>query len=266
MASYACAACDATCCRNCVRLNSAARQVGGGDVAPQAALAGKRNRESDSLIAAIARRGIEDVRLSRDVRGERRIGERGGGDDVRARLFHLRARRRQRGIAHERLVDRLLARKPQRLECLRRGGDGKENRAAARMQVQELREIIDNLRHDRRSDARNKYETELWIREGDARVRVPVEMIERLEADGDYVRLHVGQRVRLMRARLGDLADRLDPSRFVRVHRSEIVRHDLIAAIRRHESGRTFAVSLAAGKFPSVAVTFTRSRAHITLS
>jgi hypothetical protein len=31
-------------------------------------------------------------------------------------------------------------------------------------------------------------------------------MIERLEADGDYVRLHVGQRVRLMRARLGDLA------------------------------------------------------------
>ncbi|HKU13639.1 MAG TPA: LytTR family DNA-binding domain-containing protein [Steroidobacteraceae bacterium] len=111
----------------------------------------------------------------------------------------------------------------------------------ANARVQELRDIVDTLRAERRG-GQKKYDTELWIREGDARVRVPVEMIERLEADGDYVRLHVGQRVRLLRARLGDLADRLDPSKFVRVHRSEIVRHDLIAAIRRHDSGRTFAV------------------------
>jgi two-component system response regulator AlgR len=104
------------------------------------------------------------------------------------------------------------------------------------------------LRADRRGNGtQKKYENELWIREGDARVRVPVQMIERFEADGDYVRLHVGQRVRLLRARLGDLADRLDPAQFVRIHRSEIVRHDLIAAIRRHDSGRTFAV-LAGGR------------------
>jgi DNA-binding LytR/AlgR family response regulator len=118
----------------------------------------------------------------------------------------------------------------------------------AQARVQELREIIDSLRAERRGGAsQKKYESELWIREGDARVRVPVQMIERLEADGDYVRLHVGQRMRLMRARLGDLADRLDPAQFVRIHRSEIVRHDLIAAIRRHDSGRTFAV-LAGGR------------------
>ena len=117
----------------------------------------------------------------------------------------------------------------------------------AQARVQELREIIDSLRAERRGGTQKKYENELWIREGDARVRVPVQMIERLEADGDYVRLHVGQRMRLMRARLGDLADRLDPAQFVRIHRSEIVRHDLIAAIRRHDSGRTFAV-LAGGR------------------
>ena len=119
----------------------------------------------------------------------------------------------------------------------------------AQARVQELREIVDSLRAERHGGggAQKKYETELWIREGDARVRVPVEMIERLEADGDYVKLHVGQRVRLMRARLGDLADRLDPAQFVRIHRSEIVRHDLIAAVRRHDSGRTFAV-LAGGR------------------
>jgi DNA-binding LytR/AlgR family response regulator len=113
----------------------------------------------------------------------------------------------------------------------------------AQARVQELREIIESLRAEHHGGgAQKRYETELWIREGDARVRVPVEMIERLEADGDYVKLHVGQRVRLLRARLGDLADRLDPAQFVRIHRSEIVRHDQIAAIRRHDSGRTFAV------------------------
>jgi two-component system, LytTR family, response regulator len=129
------------------------------------------------------------------------------------------------------------------LEALERARERRELRDA-QARVQELRQIIDNLRAERRggSNTQKKYETELWIREGDARVRVPVQMIERLEADGDYVRLHVGQRVRLMRARLGDLAERLDPAQFVRIHRSEIVRHDLIAAIRRHDSGRTFAV------------------------
>jgi two-component system LytT family response regulator len=133
------------------------------------------------------------------------------------------------------------------LEALERARARRELRNA-QARVQELRGIIETLRAERRGgSAQKKYETELWIREGDARVRVPVDMIERLEADGDYVRLHIGQRARLMRARLGDLADRLDPARFVRIHRSEIVRHDLIAAIRRHDSGRTFAV-LAGGR------------------
>jgi DNA-binding LytR/AlgR family response regulator len=134
------------------------------------------------------------------------------------------------------------------LESLERARVRRELRNA-QARVQELREIVDSLRAERHGSggAQKKYETELWIREGDARVRVPVELIERLEADGDYVKLHVGQRVRLMRARLGDLADRLDPAQFVRIHRSEIVRHDLIAAVRRHDSGRTFAV-LAGGR------------------
>jgi two-component system LytT family response regulator len=133
------------------------------------------------------------------------------------------------------------------LESLERARVRRELRDA-QARVRELREIVDSLRAERQGGgAQKKFETELWIREGDARVRVPVEMIERLEADGDYVKLHVGQRVRLMRARLGDLADRLDPAQFVRIHRSEIVRHDLIAAIRRHDSGRTFAV-LAGGR------------------
>jgi DNA-binding LytR/AlgR family response regulator len=132
------------------------------------------------------------------------------------------------------------------LEALQRARARRELRDAS-AHIAELRDIIEKLRTDRRRTTRQTYETELWIREGDARVRIPVDMLDRIEADGDYVRLHVGQRVRLLRARINDLGERLDPGRFVRIHRSEIVRHDLVSAIRRHSSGRCFAV-LAGGR------------------
>ena len=45
-----------------------------------------------------------------------------------------------------------------------------------------------------------------------------------------------------LRARLGELAKQLDPACFVRIHRSEIVRRDLVAAVRRKQSGRSVVV------------------------
>jgi two-component system, LytTR family, response regulator len=142
-----------------------------------------------------------------------------------------------------RVIDYLLKPVEQQrlLEALQRVRARRELRDA-RTHIAELREVIENLRRDHRAIAQKSYETELWIREGEARVRIPIEMIERFEADGDYVRLHIGQRVRLMRARFGDLAQRLNPDYFVRIHRSEIVRHDLVAGIKRSESGRAFAI------------------------
>ena len=140
-------------------------------------------------------------------------------------------------------VDYLL--KPVEPERLREALDRVRQRRELRdaeTRLAEMRNVIDKLRADRRSDARKPYQTELWIREGDARVRIPLEQVDRFEADGDYVRVHVGQRVRLLRARFSELADRLDPERFVRVHRSEIIRQDLVAALRRCDTGRTLAV------------------------
>jgi len=101
-------------------------QVGRGDVAPQSPLARKREGDPESLVAAVAGSGIENVALSRHVGDESRIGERGGGDHVRARLFNLRARRGQCRVAREGLVDGLLAGKPQRFERLCRCGCSNE--------------------------------------------------------------------------------------------------------------------------------------------
>jgi two-component system, LytTR family, response regulator len=52
---------------------------------------------------------------------------------------------------------------------------------------------------------------------------VPVADIDWIESAGVYVNLHVGAKELLYRAALGELARKLDPMRFVRVHRSAIV-------------------------------------------
>jgi len=47
--------------------------------------------------------------------------------------------------------------------------------------------------------------------------------IEWIEAAGNYLRLHVGADSHLLRETMNELETRLDPSRFIRVHRSAIV-------------------------------------------
>jgi len=54
-------------------------------------------------------------------------------------------------------------------------------------------------------------------------VVVPVEQVVWFEGDGNYVRLHCGPDVYRVRATMGGLESRLDPSIFCRTHRSTIV-------------------------------------------
>jgi len=58
---------------------------------------------------------------------------------------------------------------------------------------------------------------------------VPVDDVDWIEAEGDYVRLHTPRKVHLHRERMSALEKNLDPSVFIRIHRSTIVR---IARIR----------------------------------
>lgn len=57
---------------------------------------------------------------------------------------------------------------------------------------------------------------------------VDADAVEWIEADGDYARLHSSGQSHLIRESLSRLMTRLDPARFVRVHRSAIVRSDWI--------------------------------------
>ena len=58
---------------------------------------------------------------------------------------------------------------------------------------------------------------------------VAVDDIDWVEAYGNYVRLHVGKGVHLIRETLGNIERKLDPHRFARVHRSSIVNLDRVA-------------------------------------
>lgn len=61
--------------------------------------------------------------------------------------------------------------------------------------------------------------------------------IEWLQAEGNYVGLHVNGHDYLLRSTLGDFLDRLDPAKFTRVHRSYAVNLDRIAEIEPTDGG-----------------------------
>jgi two-component system LytT family response regulator len=66
---------------------------------------------------------------------------------------------------------------------------------------------------------------------------VPVAQIDFITAAGPYAELHVGERRYVIREAMQTLEDRLDPNRFMRVHRSVIVRLDLVEALHRGGGG-----------------------------
>jgi two-component system response regulator AlgR len=79
---------------------------------------------------------------------------------------------------------------------------------------------------------------EFWASDRSGLVRIASHDIDRISAERDYMRLHVGARSWLIHHSMAALEEQLDPSRFVRLHRSAIVRRDFIAGFSRNASGR----------------------------
>jgi len=81
---------------------------------------------------------------------------------------------------------------------------------------------------------------------GQVRV-VPVKQIDYMIASGPYAELFVADKRYLIRERMQTLEDRLDPGKFFRIHRSAIVRLDLIETLIRNPGG-DYAVVLKGGQ------------------
>ncbi|MEA3035120.1 MAG: two-component system, LytTR family, response regulator AlgR [Sphingomonadales bacterium] len=82
---------------------------------------------------------------------------------------------------------------------------------------------------------------EFWVSEARGLVRLAAADIDRISAERDYMRLHVGKKSWLINHTIGKLEAELDPARFVRLHRSAMVRRDFVAGLRRDETGRWWA-------------------------
>ena len=80
--------------------------------------------------------------------------------------------------------------------------------------------------------------TRLFVRSGAAIVPVAVGQISHFEAVGDYVAVHVGGAEHLLHLALARLEERLDPKKFVRIHRGCIVNLDAVQRFRHLANGQ----------------------------
>lgn len=101
----------------------------------------------------------------------------------------------------------------------------------------------------------NQWIEEFWVPHRSELVRVAATDIDRIDAERDYVRLHVGSRSYLMLHTIQRLEDRLDPSRFIRLHRSIIVRRDRILGLR-HDGLGVWSAELADGTMLRIGRTY----------
>jgi two-component system response regulator AlgR len=82
---------------------------------------------------------------------------------------------------------------------------------------------------------------EFWASDLSGLVRIASRDVDRVSAERDYMRLHVGRRSWLIHHSMAALEEGLNPELFVRLHRSAIVRKDFIAGFTRNPSGRWIA-------------------------
>ncbi len=82
----------------------------------------------------------------------------------------------------------------------------------------------------------------LVVRDGANVHVVPLEQLDWLEAQDDYVAIHAGGQSWLKHATLAEVAEGLDPGRFVRVHRSYVVALDRIARLELYAKDSRVAV------------------------
>lgn len=78
---------------------------------------------------------------------------------------------------------------------------------------------------------------EFWVPHRSELVRVPAAEVQRIDAERDYVRLHVGSQSYLLLQTITGLEERLDPERFIRIHRSCILQRSHVSGLRHEGLG-----------------------------
>ncbi|VAV96929.1 Two-component transcriptional response regulator, LuxR family [hydrothermal vent metagenome] len=105
---------------------------------------------------------------------------------------------------------------------------------------------------ERRSDRvideseKSPWAEEFWVPYKSELRRIAASEINRVEAERDYMRLHVGSSSYLLHQTITGLEERLNPKEFIRLHRSHLVRRDWISGLR-HDGGGIWMACLKCG-------------------
>ena len=107
----------------------------------------------------------------------------------------------------------------------------------ADQRLSELRGVVKALQEARQAQEADPYEDELWISHRGMSVRIGVKDVQMFEAAGDYVKVHTAEQDYLHFVSLRSLEERLDPNRFMRIHRGAIVALPYISGVARSAYG-----------------------------
>ncbi len=132
----------------------------------------------------------------------------------------------------------------------------------AGLQKGELNGKLTALLEDLRGGKR--YPERIMVKTPGRIIFLNVNDVDWVEADGDYVCLHSGGKKYLIREKIGDLEDRLDPLLFARIHRSSIVRLGQIKEMQPLFSGE-YSVLLFSGEKLTLSRTY-RDRLFETIN
>ena len=88
----------------------------------------------------------------------------------------------------------------------------------------------------------SRFEKLINIKDQGQIFRVDVDIIERIDAAGDYMCIYTGGETLVLRQTMKDMEKRLDPRKFQRVHRSSIVNLDLVRQVKPHTNGECFLI------------------------
>ncbi len=98
---------------------------------------------------------------------------------------------------------------------------------------------------------------EFWVPNRSELLRIDAEQVSRIDAERDYVRLHVGNNSYLILQTIAGLEAKLNPEKFIRIHRSTILRRDVIRGLR-HEGLGVWCVELDDGQDSRIGRTYLR--------
>lgn len=106
----------------------------------------------------------------------------------------------------------------------------------------EDRDQIKELIQDPSWTSKERYSERLSFKDGSKVVMLNADDIDWIDAAGDYMCIHAGGKTHIIRETMKTLQQRLDPSRFQRIHRSAIVNVKKVKELHPHSNGEYFVI------------------------